>query len=144
MGRKGTKAFGKGVEHLIMAKLMKEGFDVYLTLIDDIGIDCIIRLSKTRYLDIQIKASSKDATQPYNFGGIAVKNIRDNYFFIFYVEPADKFWVIPSLDFPKLFGKTTKEGIHKGKFNVNMPRLKGKKYKQFKKYEGKNGLSLLN
>lgn len=138
-----SASFGKRQEFSVIAELLKHGFDVYNTLVDDRGIDCIIRLTESRYLDIQIKASSKKATQPYNFGGVAAI-LRENFFFIFYIEVVDKFWVIPSLDFRRLFGVTKKEGKHKGKFNVVIPKSNSKKYGLFRKYEGENGILLLN
>lgn len=137
-----SASFGKRQEFSVITELLKRGFDAYATLVDDKGIDCVIRITESRYLDIQIKASSKKATQPYNFGGIPTSP-KENYFFIFYVEVADKFWLIPSMDFPQLFGKTTKEGKHKGKFNVIIPQVNSKKYGLFKKYEGENGILLL-
>lgn len=122
-----SSSFGKRQEYFAIAELLKKGFDVYQTLVDDQGIDCIIRINSGKYLDIQIKASSKDASQPYNFGGINLKP-RDNYFFIFYIEKIDKFYIIPSLDFDILWKKTKKEGKHKGKYNVVIPVFKTPSY----------------
>ena len=58
-----TASFGKRQEYSVVAELLKRGFDVYMTLVDDQGIDCIIRLNSGRYLDIQIKARSKEVKQ---------------------------------------------------------------------------------
>ena len=56
-----TASFGKRQEYVVVAELLKRGFDVYMTLVDDQGIDCIVRLAKNNYLDIQIKARSNKA-----------------------------------------------------------------------------------
>ena len=115
-----SASYGKRQEYSVIAELLKRGFDVYQTLVDDQGIDCIIRIDHNRYLDIQIKASSKIAFQPYNFGGIFVKP-RENYFFIFYIEKIDIHYIVPSKDFDILWKKTQKEGKHQGKYKVVIP-----------------------
>ena len=58
MNYRDTASFGKRQEFVVIAELLKHGFDVYLTLVDDQGIDCVVRLNETKYLDIQIKARS--------------------------------------------------------------------------------------
>jgi predicted helicase len=50
--------FGKRQEFVAIARLLLEGCDVYMTLVDDRGIDCVIRKNEKDYLDIQIKARS--------------------------------------------------------------------------------------
>lgn len=61
-----SASFGKRQEYVVVAELLKRGFDVYMTLVDDQGIDCIIRKDEHTYIDIQIKARSKTAQQ-WNF-----------------------------------------------------------------------------
>ena len=56
-----TASFGRRQEYSVIAELLKRGFDVYMTLVDDQGIDCVIRLNDKKYLDIQIKARSREA-----------------------------------------------------------------------------------
>ncbi|HGJ64876.1 TPA: hypothetical protein ENS27_05730 [bacterium] len=63
MSYRDTASFGKRQEYSVVAELLKRGFDVYMTLVYDQGIDCIIRLDNMRYLDVQIKARSKDDQQ---------------------------------------------------------------------------------
>jgi len=53
-----SASFGKRQEYTVIAELLRRGFDVYATLVDDQGIDCIIRLNEKKYIDIQIKARS--------------------------------------------------------------------------------------
>lgn len=48
-------SFGKRQEFVAIAELLKRHFDLYMTLVDDQQIDCIIRQrkgDKLRYLDI--------------------------------------------------------------------------------------------
>jgi hypothetical protein len=95
-----TASFGKRHEYVTIAELIKQEFDVYQTLVDDQQIDCIIRNEKGGkpvYLDIQIKARSRNA-QKQSWGvWPSVKILpRPNFFFIFYSEPLDRYWVIPS------------------------------------------------
>jgi len=56
-------SYGKRQEYIAVAELLRRGFDVYMTLVDDQGIDCVIRINENRYLDIQIKARSANAKQ---------------------------------------------------------------------------------
>ena len=65
MTHRSTASFGKRQEYIAVAELLRRGFDVYMTLVDDQQIDCIVRQEKNgklRYLDLQIKARSADAT----------------------------------------------------------------------------------
>lgn len=65
-----TASLGKRQEYVVIGELLRLGLDVYQTLVDDQGIDCVIRQEKNgdlRYLDVQIKARSKDCN-PQNAG----------------------------------------------------------------------------
>ena len=44
MSYRDTASFGKRQEYSVIAELLKRGFDVYMTLVDDQGIDCVVRL----------------------------------------------------------------------------------------------------
>ena len=122
-----SASFGKRLEFLVMGRLLQLGFDVYQTLVDDQGIDCIVREEKDnriRYLDIQIKARSK-CCQPKNRGLFAAMDIPDprpNYFFIFYSEQADTFWVIPSQEVTKR-AYQNKQGHNAGKYSLDFCRI---------------------
>jgi hypothetical protein len=56
-----SASFGKRQEFGAIAELLRRGYDVYLTLVDDQGIDCIIRQGPGSYFDVQIKARSKES-----------------------------------------------------------------------------------
>ena len=135
-------AFGKRQEYIAVAELLKQGFDVYMTLVDDQGIDCIIRLDKNRYIDIQIKARSKSAKQ-WNFFAAMTIEPRDNYYFIFYLEFNNTFWVIPSTEVVK-YAVTNKSGKNVGKHSLTIPKSETtKKAENFRKYKGDSGFELL-
>ena len=95
--RLGTVAIGKSQEYKAVAALLGLGYDVYIPVVDDKQIDCVLRIDDNRYLDIQIKARSKQTK--YNMAGVfTAKDFepRDTYFFIFYSEEIDTYWIIPS------------------------------------------------
>ncbi|WP_157210500.1 hypothetical protein [Turneriella parva] len=45
MNYRDTASYGKRQEYMAVAELLRRGFDVYMTLVDDQGIDCIVRLN---------------------------------------------------------------------------------------------------
>ena len=130
-----SASFGKRHEYIAVAKLLRENFDVYMTLVDDQGIDCVIRLNEKTYLDIQIKARSDNAKHPGYFANLKIPNPRKNYYFMFYSEPADHYWIIPSLDLVKLAHRQ-KGGKHKGVYTaILVTRLKSGDISYQQKYD---------
>jgi hypothetical protein len=137
-----TASFGRRQEYLVIAELLKRDFDVYMTLVDDQGIDCVIRLNDERYLDIQIKARSKEAKQ-WNFFAAMSFGVRDNFYFIFYTEKNNNFWVIPSKDVKEL-GIENKSGKNAGKISLSLPKTEsGDKASKFDKYKNEKGFAAL-
>ena len=120
-----SASFGKRYEYVVIAELLKREFDIYTPLVDDMGIDCVIR-KENKYLEIQIKARSGDVKNPKYFANMKISP-RDNYFFIFYTESDNNFWVIPSKILIKK-GHINKTGKHKGKVSVY---LSEEKFKNF-------------
>ncbi len=53
-----SAGFSKRIEFWLIGKMMKEGLDVYVPLVDDFGIDAVIRKSSGEFVELQIKASS--------------------------------------------------------------------------------------
>ena len=101
MNFKNNASYGKQQEFKAIAKLIELGYDVYTPLIDHMGIDCMIRFGNKEYIEIQIKARSIDRCELKNRGYFPLLSIvdkMDNYFFIFYSEQIDTYWVIPSSD----------------------------------------------
>ena len=140
MSYRNTASFGKRQEYSVISELLKRGFDVYMTLVDDQGIDCVIRVNNKRYLDIQIKARSKGVKNWNLFPQLHSKP-RGNFYFIFYTEKDNNFWVIPSKDIKNL-GNKMKSGKNIGTISLRIPKSdKGRE--NFKKYQNDNGFKLL-
>jgi hypothetical protein len=115
-------SFGKRQEFVAMAELLRRGYDVYLTLVDDQQIDCIVRQEvggKPQYIDIQIKARSKDC-DPRDAGRFAAMEIRKprrNFFFVFFSERANAYWVMRSTDLIKEAYRNSR-GKNAGKYSI--------------------------
>lgn len=113
-------SFGKRQEYIAVAELLRRGFDVYMTLVDDQQIDCVVRVevnSHPVYIDVQIKARSADARQAGTFAALTVRDPRPNFMFVFYSKGADAYWIMPSLDLIKEATRN-KEGVNAGKYSI--------------------------
>ena len=128
MTYRSTASLGKRQEYIAVAELLRRGFDVYMTLVDDQQIDCIVRQEKNgklRYLDIQIKARSVDSEHAATFAALTVRDPRPNFWFIFYSEATGEggtYWVMPSLDLAQMAnvnkGGQDQQGKNKGKLTI--------------------------
>ena len=83
-----SASFGQRQEYIAVAELLRRGFDVYMTLVDDQQIDCIVRLpgSPPSYIDLQIKARSKFAKNAGTFAALEIREPRENFVLLFYSE----------------------------------------------------------
>lgn len=148
-----SASFGKRQEYIAIGELLRRGFDVYMTLVDDQQIDCVLRKEvqgKPVYLDIQIKARSKDCAKKNagTFAAMEVRKPRKNFFFIFYSEQADSYWVIPSLKLIKLATRN-KTGKNKGKYRLMLTNYSKAKDEvrprpKFEAFSDNKGFELLN
>ncbi len=127
MNHRSTSSFGKRQEYIAVAELLRRGFDVYMTLVDDQQIDCVVRQEKDgklRYLDVQIKARSLDAKHAATFAALTVREPREHFWFIFFSETAKTYWIMPSLDLVRFAnvnkGGKTKDGKNKGKLTIKL------------------------
>jgi hypothetical protein len=113
-----SAGFGKRMEHWIIGRMLKDGLDVYVPLVDDMGIDAVIRREDGSFIEVQIKARSNSVTFSACalFAAIEHKQ-RDNYWFIFYSERLDCTWVMTSEQFIKE-SVTNKSGKNKGKHAI--------------------------
>jgi len=107
-------SFGKRIEYWIIGLMLKEGFDVYVPLVDDKAIDAVIRRPDGSFITVQIKARSKSVVK----GGAAIFSVishklRKDYWFIFYSERMDMMWIMSSKEFIKE-SLQTKSGKFKG------------------------------
>jgi hypothetical protein len=81
--------------------MLKEGLDVYVPLVDDFGIDAVIRKSNNQFIEVQIKARSSDVIpgDAALFAAIVHPEARENYYFVFYSERLDLMWIMSSEEF---------------------------------------------
>lgn len=109
-----SAGFGKRMEYYIVGRMMKEGLDCYLPLVDDHGVDCVIKKPNGRFIEIQIKARSKDVKDgdAALFANI-IHEYTPNYYFVFYSERLDTTWVMSSKEFLEEC-VTNKTGKNKG------------------------------
>src|SRR5438552_7582765 len=122
-----SASFGKRQEYVAIAELLRRGFDVYMTLVDDQQIDCIIRQEKDgklRYLDVQIKARSRLCVPKDGgfFPAMQVRRPRDSFFFIFYSEHSNNHWIVPSLELIEEANRN-KSGENAGKYAIRFCNL---------------------
>lgn len=95
-----SAGFGKRIEYWVAGLMLKEGIDVYMPLIDDNGIDAVIRNPNGTFIEVQVKARSKTVSMgdAALFSALTHEE-RDNYFFVFYSERLDTFWIMSSKEF---------------------------------------------
>jgi hypothetical protein len=145
-------SYGKRQEFKAIVKLLELGFDVYTTLVDDQGIDCVLRINANRYLDIQIKARSIEncnLKQRGYFAQLPITEPRDNYFFILYSEHVDSYWIIPSLEIVEMAKEgghnvcIMKSGKKEGRYSVRIAGATCNPFERFEKYRNENGFRLL-
>ncbi len=113
-----TAGFGKRIEYWIIGRMLKEGLDVYVPLVDDDAIDAVVRRTDGSFITVQIKARSSDVVEGDAALFAAIPHeIRDNYWFIFYSERMDMMWIMSSDEFIKEANQN-KEGKNKGKRSI--------------------------
>ncbi len=110
--------FGKRMEFFVISKMLEQGLDVYIPLVDDFGIDAVIRKKDGSFIELQIKARSNDV----KFGDAALfaaitHEVRNNYYFLFYSQRMDKTWILSSEEFVNL-AVENKTGKNKGKRSI--------------------------
>jgi len=145
--------FGKRMEHWIIGKMLKEGLDVYVPLVDDFGIDAVVRRSDGSFAEVQIKARSNDIVDGNAALFAAIQHTpRKNYFFVFYSERLDMTWILSSEEFLKE-AKLNKGGKNMGKRtiwfngkkkNKTTGKLDEHPYPKFEKYRANNFEKLTN
>ena len=95
-----TAGFGKRIEYWIIGRMLKEGLDVYVPLVDDDAIDAVVKRQDGSFITVQIKARSKDVIEGDAALFAAIPHeLRDNYWFVFYSERMDMTWLMTSQEF---------------------------------------------
>ena len=138
-----TAGFGKRMEYNLIGKMLMEGLDVYVPLVDDHGVDCVIKREDGSFIEVQIKARSREVIDGDAALFAAIPHEpTDNFYFVFYSERLDMMWILSSEEFLKEC-VTNKKGKNAGKhsiwFNGNRTNKKtGERHeyckKQFERY----------
>lgn len=144
-----SAGFGKRIEYFIVGLMLKQGLDVYLPLVDDDAIDAVVKRPGGGFVEVQIKARSKDVA----FGDAALFSAmthdhRRGYWFVFYSERIDTVWLLSSQEFLKE-AVQNKSGKNAGKrsiwFNGKNTKANTEHVKpQFQKYVATNFDRILN
>ena len=138
-----SAGFGKRMEYNLVGKMLMEGLDVYLPLVDDHGVDCVIKRADGTFIEVQIKARSNEVADgdAALFAAIS-HDLTPNFYFVFYSERLDTMWIMSSEEFLAEC-VTNKNGKNKGKRSIwsngnKTDKITGKKReyckKQFEKY----------
>lgn len=113
-----SAGFGKRMEYKIIGDMLMEGLDCYVPLVDDHGVDCIIKKEDGTFIEIQIKARSKEVTEGDAALFSAIQHeYTPNFYFIFYSERLEKTWIMSSEEFLKEC-VTNKSGKNIGKHGI--------------------------
>ncbi len=115
---KHTASFGKRMEYNLVSKMLMEELDVYMPLVDDHGVDCVIKKEDGTFIEVQIKARSSDVKKGDAALFAAITHeYTDNYYFVFYSDRLEKMWILSSEEFLKEC-VTNKTGNNKGKHSI--------------------------
>lgn len=87
-----SAGFGKRIEYWVVGIMLKQGMDVYLPLVDDDATDAVIKTGNDQFVQVQIKARSKNIKSGDGalFSAIPHKP-RKNYYFVFTPSATTKF-----------------------------------------------------
>lgn len=115
-----SAGFGKRMEYNLVGKMLMEGLDVYLPLVDDHGVDCVIKKGDGTFIEVQIKARSNEVKEgdAALFSAIT-HELTENFYFVFYSERVDggTMWILSSEEFLKEC-VTNKNGKNVGKRGI--------------------------
>ena len=118
-----SAGFGKRMEYRLIGQMLMEGLDCYVPLVDDHGVDCIVKKEAGTFIEIQIKARSREVADGDAALFAAITHeYRENFYFVFYSERLDTMWILSSEEFLKecITNKTGKNiGRHSIWFNGN-------------------------
>ena len=115
-----SAGFGKRMEYNLIGQMLMEGLDCYVPLVDDHGVDCVIKKTDGTFIEIQIKARSKEVADgdAALFAAITHEAV-PNFYFVFYSERLDggTMWILSSEEFLAVCD-TNKNGKNKGKHSI--------------------------
>ena len=117
---KDSASFGKRMEYKLVSEMLMEQLDVYLPLVDDHGVDCVIKKDDGTFIEVQIKARSSNVKQgdAALFSAITHEP-KENFYFVFYSERVNNgtMWIMSSEEFVKEC-VTNKSGKNIGKHSI--------------------------
>lgn len=82
-------------------ELVQRKYEVYVSVEKEAEINCVLILEQNRHIDLHIDAHSGSIKTWHRFENIPCEP-RDNFYFLFYTEPDNRFYIIPSEDLPKM------------------------------------------
>lgn len=122
-----SAGFGKRMEYYLIGQMLREGLDVYVPLVDDHGVDAVVKREDGSFIEIQIKARSSevamseaalfaaithgtrvsaecgDIDQSPDKDGAAMQPICyepvPNFYFVFYSDRLQTMWIMSSEEF---------------------------------------------
>jgi hypothetical protein len=113
-----SAGFGKRMEYKLIGDMLMEGLDCYTPLVDDHGVDCVIKKSDGTFIEIQIKARSKDVTDGDAALFAAIDHsLTENFYFVFYSERLNMMWIMSSEEFLEEC-VTNKNGKNAGRHSI--------------------------
>ena len=79
-----SAGFGKRMEYKLIGDMLMEGLDCYTPLVDDHGVDCVIKKSDGTFIEILIRARSKNVTEGDAALFAAIDHqYTENFYFVF-------------------------------------------------------------
>ena len=113
-----SAGFGKRMEYKLIGDMLMEGLDCYTPLVDDHGVDCVIKKNDGTFIEIQIKARSKDVADGDAALFAAIDHsLTKNFYFVFYSERLDMMWIMSSEEFLKEC-VTNRNGKNTGRHSI--------------------------
>lgn len=122
-------AFGKRIEAYVKGMMLRQGLDIYTPEVDNDAVDIVVKSPQGYYVEVQVKAVSKGA----QFAGISHQP-RKNYWFVFYSESMDTFWLFSSSDFLKE-ACANKAGTNIGKYSIKLDGIRKGVHYSLPKYQ---------
>lgn len=112
--------FGRRIEYWIIGRMLKDGLDVYVPLVDDHAVDLIVKRRDGSIAQVQVKARSADVKMgdAALFAAIT-HDLRQDYWFVFYSERLDITLLMTSAEFLE-HADQNKSGKNAGKCSLWM------------------------
>jgi hypothetical protein len=93
-----SAGFGRRMEYWLIGRMLRDGLDVYVPLMDDFSVDAVVRKQDNQFIEVQINARSSEVLlgDAALFAAIDHPEPRKNYYFVFYSERLDAMWIMSS------------------------------------------------